>query len=63
MLRIWLYGMVLPGMLGLAAMAAIVLPGDGDDLTYPRLLFGCAAMIAVCVAGGYVGGRAAGRRL
>jgi hypothetical protein len=63
MLRIRLYGMVIPGILGLASMAAIVLPGDGDDLTYVRLLSGCAAMIAVCVAGGYVGGRVAGRRM
>jgi hypothetical protein len=55
--------MVIPGILGLASMAAIVLPGDGDDLTYVQLLSGCAAMIAVCVAGGYVGGRVAGRRM
>lgn len=61
MLRIWLYGMVIPGVLGLVAMAAIVLPGDGDNLTYTRLLTGCAALIATCTAGGYVGGRMATR--
>ncbi|WP_406418473.1 hypothetical protein [Streptomyces sp. NBC_01614] len=63
MLRVWLYGMVIPGALGLAVMAAIVLPGDGSDLTYTRLLTGCGALIAVCIAGGFVGGRIAGRRM
>lgn len=63
MLRVWLYGMVIPGALGLAVMAAIVLPGDGSDLTYTRLLAGCGALIAVCIAGGFVGGRIAGRRM
>ncbi|WP_406730875.1 hypothetical protein [Streptomyces sp. NBC_01794] len=61
MMRVWLYGMVIPGLLGLAALAAIVLPGDGDDLTYTRLLIGCGSMIAVCIGGGFLGGRAAGR--
>ncbi|MEU4967763.1 hypothetical protein [Streptomyces smyrnaeus] len=63
MLRLWLYGMVIPGVLGLVAMAAIVLPGDGGDLTYTRLLTGGGALIATCVLGGYVGGRVAWRRL
>jgi hypothetical protein len=62
MMRIWLYGMAIPGILGLAVMAAIVLPGDGGDLTLTRLLIGCGAMIAVQVCGGYVGGRTAVRR-
>lgn len=62
MLRFFLYTTVIPSVLGLVAMAAIVLPGDGDDLTYTRLLTGGAAMIAVCIAGGYMGGRAVGRR-
>lgn len=62
MLRVWLYAMLLPGLLGIAALAAIVLPGDGDDLTLTRLLTGCGVMIAVQVIGGYVGGRAAVRR-
>lgn len=63
MTRVFLYGMVIPGMLGLAMLALVVLPGDGDDLTLTRLLAGCAAMIAVQVAGGFIGGRVAGRRL
>jgi hypothetical protein len=62
MLRAWFYVMVIPGVLGLAAMAAIVLP-YGDDLSLARLLVGCAAMIVVQVAGGFVGGRVTGRRL
>ncbi|GHJ21605.1 MULTISPECIES: hypothetical protein [Streptomyces] len=63
MLRLWLYGTVVPGVLGLVAMAAIVLPGDGDDLTYTRLFTGGGALIATCALGGYIGGRVAGRRL
>lgn len=55
MLRLWLYAMVVPGVLGLAAMAAIVLP-HGNDLTLTRLLAGCSAMITVQVVGGAVGG-------
>lgn len=58
--RTLVYGMLIPGALGLSAMAAIVLPG-GDNLTMTRLLTGCAAMFLVQVAGGYVGGRLAGR--
>ncbi|WP_329336116.1 hypothetical protein OG252_13170 [Streptomyces sp. NBC_01352] len=60
MTRIWLYTVAFPGLLGLATMAAIVLPGD--DLTLTRLLAGCGAMIAVQVIGGYLGGRASVRR-
>lgn len=63
MLRAWLYGTVIPGALGLAAMAAVVLPGDGTDLTYTRLFAGCGALIAVCIVGGFVGGRIAGRQM
>ena len=62
MLRVWVYGMAIPGILGLAAMAAIVLP-DGGNLGWARLLSGCGALIGVCIAGGFVGGRLAGRRL
>lgn len=62
MRRIWLYTMLLPGLLGIAALAAIVLPGPGSDLTLTRLLTGCAAMIAIQAGGGYLGGRAATRR-
>lgn len=60
MTRIWLYGMAIPALLGLATLAAIVLPGD--DLTYTRLLVGCGVMIAVMTGGGYVGGRVVARR-
>lgn len=34
-----------PCVLGLAAMAAIVLPGEGSDLSMMRLLVGCSMMI------------------
>lgn len=61
--RVLLYGMLIPGVLGIATLAAVVLPGDGDDLTLTRLLLGCAAMIAVQVSGGFIGGRIAGRRM
>lgn len=60
MTRIWIYGMVIPALLGLATLAAIVLPGD--DLTYTRLLVGCGVMIAVMTVAGYVGGRVVARR-
>lgn len=60
MLRIWLYGIVLPMLLGLTVLAVIALPGD--DLTVTRLLVGCGVMIAVQTIGGYVGGRAVARR-
>lgn len=53
------YTTVLPALLGLAVMAAVVLPGD--DLTLTRLLFGCGAMIAVQVVTAYLGGRMAAR--
>jgi len=36
---------VIPCTLGLAAMAAIVLPGPGDDLGLTRLLVGCSMLI------------------
>ncbi|UJV42064.1 hypothetical protein [Streptomyces sp. AMCC400023] len=62
LMRIWLYGMVIPGALGIAALAAVVETVDGEDLTLTRLLAGCGAMIAVQIIGGFVGGRAAARR-
>ncbi|WP_162637682.1 hypothetical protein [Streptomyces qinglanensis] len=37
-------------------LAAVVLPGDGADLTMTRLLIGCGAMASVQVGGGFVGG-------
>ncbi|MFF2731759.1 hypothetical protein ACFVS9_28110 [Streptomyces sp. NPDC058008] len=35
----------IPCTLGLAAMAAIVLPGPGEDLGMTRLLVGCSMLI------------------
>lgn len=61
-LRLAIYGMLIPGIIGIAAMAAIVLPRGGHELTLPRLLAGCAALLVVQVAGGYIGGRLYGRR-
>jgi hypothetical protein len=51
-----LYTMVLPGLLGLGAMAFIVLPfaRDGHELTWPRLLAGRAAMGIIQIGGGYI---------
>lgn len=45
MLRIWLRDVVAPCALGLAVMAAIVLPGSGDGLGMTRLLIGCSTLI------------------
>jgi hypothetical protein len=61
MRRLWLYATITPGLLGLTALAAIVLPGNGDDLTLTRVLIGCGAMIAVQFVGGYLGARTARR--
>lgn len=60
MTRIWIYGMAIPALLGIATMAAVVLPGPG--LTLTRLLAGGAATIAVQVTAAYIGSRAAVRR-
>lgn len=57
--RTFVYGMVIPGILGLGVLAAVVIPGA--DLSLPRLLLGCAGMIVVQIVGGFLGGRAAGR--
>lgn len=57
------FGMLVPGIIGLAAMAAIVLPRGGHELTWPRLLAGCATLITVQLAGGIIGGRLAVRQL
>lgn len=59
--RIAVYGMLIPGLIGLTAMAAIVLPGGGNDLSLTRLLCGGAVMTAIQIIGGYTGGRIAGR--
>lgn len=59
-LRLWLYSTLIPAALGIAALAAVVLPGD--DLTLTRLLAGGGAMILVQCGGAYIGGRAAVRR-
>ena len=60
MTRIWIYGMVIPALLGIATMAAVVLPGPG--LTLTRLLAGGVAMIAVQVTAAYIGSRVAVRQ-
>ena len=55
-----LYAMILPGLLGLGVMASIVLPfaRGGHELTWPRLLAGCGALIVTQIGGGYIVGRA-----
>lgn len=62
MTRIWIYGMIIPALLGIATMAAVVLPRSGDDLTLTRLLVAGGAMIAVQVTAAYIGSRVAVRR-
>ncbi|MFD9443433.1 hypothetical protein [Streptomyces sp. NPDC060001] len=59
-----LYTMVLPGLLGISAMACIVLPfaRGGHELTWPRLLTGLSALAIIQIGGGYIAGRAIGRR-
>lgn len=61
-LRLMLTGMLIPGILGLAAMAAIVIPRGGHELTWPRLLTGCAALVTIQIIGGYVTGRLYARK-
>lgn len=61
-LRLAIYGMLIPGVIGIAAMAAIVLPRGGHELSWPRLVAGCVALLAVQIGGGYIGGRLYGRR-
>ncbi|MFE9003059.1 hypothetical protein ACFYOY_13100 [Streptomyces sp. NPDC007875] len=59
-----LYTMILPGLLGVGALASIVLPfaRDGHELTFPRLLAGCAAMLVIQIGGGFIAGYSIGRR-
>ena len=52
---------VIPCALGLAAMAAIVLPGSGDDLGMARLLLGCSMLIVFPAASAWVSLRQAKR--
>ncbi|MER7488692.1 hypothetical protein ABTY20_22865 [Streptomyces sp. NPDC126497] len=56
-----LTGVLAPVLLGHLALAAIVLPGDGE-LTGARLATGLAALLAVSTAGGYAAGRMSGRK-
>ncbi|WP_330335736.1 hypothetical protein OHS33_39520 (plasmid) [Streptomyces sp. NBC_00536] len=60
-MRFLLWVVLLPGLIGIAAMAAVLLPG-ANDLSLPRVLAGGAAMMAVQVAGGWIGGYQLGRR-
>lgn len=56
-IRLIVTGMLIPGVLGIGAMAAIVIPRGGHELTWPRLLTGLATMVVVQVVGGYIAGR------
>lgn len=59
-----LYTMILPGLLGIGAMACIVLPfaRGGHELTWPRLLTGLATLGIIQIGGGYIAGRALDHR-
>ncbi|WP_405747793.1 hypothetical protein [Streptomyces canus] len=48
--RIWLQAVALPGVVGLAVLAAVVLPA-GDNLSWPRLVAVFGAYIAIHVGG------------
>ncbi|MFC9497661.1 hypothetical protein [Streptomyces sp. NPDC056982] len=61
-LRLTVYMMVIPLILGISAMAAIVLPRGGHELTWPRLLTGLATLAVVQLGGGYIAGRLYERR-
>ncbi|MFF0736866.1 hypothetical protein ACFYVK_35295 [Streptomyces chartreusis] len=50
----FVYGVVAPNLLGLAALAAIVLPGDPGT---GRILLGFAVYLIVVVGGSGVGNR------
>ncbi|MEV6421833.1 hypothetical protein [Streptomyces sp. NPDC051662] len=63
LVRLLAYGMLVPGIIGSAAMAAIVLPRGGHELTWPRLLAGCATLLTIQLAGALIGGRLAVRQL
>lgn len=54
--RTFLYGMAIPGVLALAALAAILLPA-GAHLTWARLGIGFAAYLAVNLGGAAIGTR------
>jgi hypothetical protein len=56
-LRLIVTGMLIPGVLGIGAMAAIVIPRGGDELSWPRLLAGLGALMIVQIGGGYLAGR------
>lgn len=48
--RFFLYAVALPGAVALGVLAAILLPA-GDQLTWPRLIAGFAAYMAVHIGG------------
>lgn len=49
--RLIIYGNLIPYGIGLVAMSAIVLPGDGADLTFKRLLIGLGVLGAIQIVG------------
>ncbi|MFD9453468.1 hypothetical protein ACFWBC_10305 [Streptomyces sp. NPDC059985] len=59
--RLILLAVVLPGLVGLAVMAGVLLP-TGDHLSWPRLLAGVLALVTVQAAGGWFIGYWVGRR-
>lgn len=54
--------MVVPLVLGIAGMAAVVLPRGGHELTWPRLIAGLGILGVFQVGGGYVTGRICARK-
>ncbi|MEU6965119.1 hypothetical protein [Streptomyces chrestomyceticus] len=59
--RVLLLAVLPAGLLGIAAAAAVWLPGGGD-LSWTRLLLGCALWLVVQVGGSAVLGYLVGRR-
>jgi hypothetical protein len=62
MFRLAMYQVIAPSIISLAALAAIVLPRGGHELTAARFAAGAATFIALQFAGGYLGRRLAARR-
>ncbi|MGW2725372.1 hypothetical protein [Streptomyces sp. NPDC001492] len=60
-LRLIVWTMLVPGLVGIAVMGAILWPVH-DNIPWPRLLVAGAAMAAVQLAGGALGGFLVGYR-
>ncbi|MYW33629.1 hypothetical protein [Streptomyces sp. SID2119] len=53
------YGVIIPSLIGIAAMAGVVLPGDASS---PRMFVGFATYLAVTFVACYISNRLMRRR-